>query len=227
MVAIKKIFSGKTLKMLSVYTTIKNKIEQKASISIILYSSKSSTCHREMDGNSLASMNVDGVMRAHRMYVYLCTSLSLWMYVCVCTERSTEWTSEWVSLRTLHWTIDKTSNKYIKTEYYWCKPNLTFFPIQIMPYESSAYCKQKKKKAQRKFVWKIRNFQYTRLKYERFYLFIQIDCWQSWIVTNNEFNIMNMKLAISYHSLSLWICHVCCIAQKNEVREEESEEEIS
>lgn len=129
--------------MLSVYTTIKNKIEQKASISIILYSSKSSTCHREMDGNSLASMNVDGVMRAHRMYVYLCTSLSLWMYVCVCTERSTEWTSEWVSLRTLHWTIDKTSNKYIKTEYYWCKPNLTFFPIQIMPYESSAYCKQK------------------------------------------------------------------------------------
>lgn len=86
--------------MLSVYTTIKKKIEQKASISIILYSSKSSTCHREMDGNSLASMNVDGVMRAHRMYVhiYACPCLYGCMCVCcVCTERSTEWASEWVS----------------------------------------------------------------------------------------------------------------------------------
>lgn len=167
-----------------------------------------------MDGNSLASMNVDGVMRAHRMYVHIYACPCLYGCLCVCAVyvqngRPNERASEWVSLRTLHWTIDKTSNKYIKTEYYWCKPNLTFFPIQIMPYESSAYCKQKKRKTRRKFVWKIRNFQYTRLKYERFYLFIQIDCWQSWIVTNNEFNIMNIKLLfLIILCLFVWICHL-------------------
>lgn len=217
--------------MLSVYTTIKNKIEQKASISIILYSSKSSTCHREMDGNSLASMNVDGVMRAHRMYVYLCMSLSLWMYVCVCvcTERSTEWTSEWVSLRTLHWTIDKTSNKYIKTEYYWCKPNLTFFPIQIMPYESSAYCKQKEEGSKK---IRLENPEFSILALEIWtFLFIYsnrlltiVDCHKQRI----QYNEHQTCYFLSFSVFFVWICHVCCIAQKkNEGREEESEEEIS
>lgn len=137
--------------MVSVYTTIKNGIEQKASISIILCiaSNRAHAIVKWMEIPLPRWMWM--VLCVHIECSYIFMHVLVFMDVCVCAVyvqngRPNERASEWVSLRTLHWTIDKTSNKYIKTEYYWCKPNLTFFPIQIMPYESSAYCKQKKER---------------------------------------------------------------------------------